>query len=87
MYSSPVSNIIKVRSGVLETLRDHRRTDGRFEQLRRDASASSKYTDITSSLFIGTGFAINSSDFNYPGSILAKHFFKNKVYCVFGFFF
>ena len=63
------------------------RTDGRFEQLRRDASASSKYTDITSSLFIGTGFAVNSSDFNYPGSILAKHFFKNKVYCVFGFFF
>jgi hypothetical protein len=76
MYSSPVSDLIKVRSGVLEMLRDHRRTDGRFEQLRRDAGASSKYTDITSSPFIGTGFAINSSDLSYPGSILGKHFLK-----------
>lgn len=50
MNSSPVSNLIKVRSGVLEMLRDHRRTDGRFEQICRDASASSKYTDITSHL-------------------------------------
>ena len=57
-------------------------TDGRSEQLRRNASASSEYTDITSSLFLGTSFAINSSDFSYPGSILAKHFV-----CSFFFFF
>ena len=78
MCSSPVSNLIELRSGVLEMLRDHKRTDG-LSNSTRSSEGMRVHLESTatfcSSLCIGTSFAVNNSDFNYPGSILAQHFF------------